>query len=209
MTNTLHRRGSPESLQKDFVVFALPKLEMFPFEELVAKLERFTQICLKNNPINVGKLEEMSIRRVDPALINEQMKGNIALTATFDNVEDVASVVSDLKAAELGISINISGLLETVHDCCQKVGQNRHSVEQSLGIFGNKERLPSQEIVEIGSLCGHGLVSFNLIRKIMDEVILERMTPTEGANYLAKPCECGVFNISRARDLLENLRNHN
>lgn len=62
--------------------------------------------------------------------------------------------------------------------------------------------------MKMNSLCGHGLVSFNLIKKIVDEVKTERMTPQEGAYQLAKPCECGAFNPTRAKHLLEELRLH-
>jgi len=206
MTNTLHRQGSAEDLQKDFVVFALPKVDMFPLEELIEKLQTFSEICLRHHPINMGKLNGLSLSRIDPTRIHDEMKDNIGLTATFDNIDSIAALIADLKKADLGISVNISGLLKATDSCCSKAEMKRHSVEQSLGIFGNRERLPPREIVEINTLCGHGLVSFNLIRKVMEEVKLERMTPEQGALQLAKPCECGVFNIHRAREVLEKLR---
>ena len=101
---------------------------------------------------------------------------------------------------------DLDGLLDEVQKCCRKSGMTRHSTEQSLGIFGKKAKLPPSQILEINTLCGHGLVSFNLIKKILDEVKLEHMTPEEGAYHLAKPCECGAFNLTRARELLEELR---
>ena len=204
MTNTLHRRGTPEALRNDFVVFATPSRSMSP--ELPAKMRRFTEIVLKHRPVNVGKIENMAMRRIDPRRIDEEMQDQIAITATFDNVEAVASVVAELKEADLGIPINISGLLEEVSECCKGAGLRRHSAEQSLGILGRKDRLPPREIVEINTMCGHGMVSFNLIKKIIEEVKLERMTPEEGAYHLAKPCECGAFNPTRARHMLEALR---
>jgi len=206
MTNTLHRKGSPQSLKQDFVVFAMPKLNMFSLEELITKLTGFTKICLKYNPINMGKVEDMALRRVDPRNLVAEMEGNIALTAVYDRVDTLASVIKELKEADLGISVNVSGLTTDVHECCQKNGIKRHSVEQSLGVFGKTELLPAREIVEMNSLCGHGLVAFNLIQKVLEEVKLERMTPEEGALQLARPCECGVFNPNRARQLLELLR---
>lgn len=208
MTNTLHRKGSPQDLQRDFVVFALPKLDMFPLEELIRKLQIFSEICLRHGPVNVGKLKDFALRRVDPTRIAEEMKDNVALTATYDNIDAIAGLIADLKRADLGISVNISGLLEATDSCCRGSEMTRHSVEQSLGLLGETDRLPPRETVEINSLCGHGLVSFNLIRGVIEEVKLERMTPIQGALLLAKPCECGVFNIRRARDMLEKLRHH-
>ena len=208
MTNTLHRRGSQEELENDFVVFALPKLDIFPLEELIKKLRVFTKICLRHGPINMGKLKDFHLSRVDPTRIEEDMQDSIALTAVYDNIESVAALINDLKEADLKISINISGLLDATDHCCKRSGMKRHSVEQSLGVFGQTDRLPPREIVEINTLCGHGLVSFNLIQKIIEEIKLERMTSRQGALYLAKPCECGVFNIHSAQHILERLRLH-
>ena len=81
----------------------------------------------------------------------------------------------------------------------------RHSVEHSLGIWGAKDRLPEREILEVNTLCGHGLVSFNLIRKMVEYVRLRRLTAKEAAKIMAKCCECGVFNPVRAEKLLEKM----
>jgi hypothetical protein len=204
MTNTLHRKGTPEALRHDFVVFATPTRSISP--ELPEKMGRFTKILLKHKPVNMAKVENMAMKRVDPRRMEEEMEGEIAITATFDNLETVASVIAELKEADLGIPINISGLLEEVSECCKKAGLERHSTEQSLGIFGRKDRLPPREMVEMNSMCGHGMVSFNLIKKVADEVKVGRMTPEQGAYHLAKPCECGAFNPTRARQVLEALR---
>ena len=204
MTNTLHRKGSPAALRRDFVVFATPTRSISP--ELPEKMRRFTEICLKHKPVNMAKIENMAMRRIDPRRIEEEMRDEIGITATFDNVTAVAALVADLKEADLGIPVNVSGLLEEVSECCGKAGGMRHSAEQSLGIFGRKDKLPSAEIVEINSMCGHGMVSFNLIRKVIDEVKLGRITPGQGAWHLTKPCECGAFNPTRAEELLETLR---
>jgi hypothetical protein len=203
MTNTLHRKGTEESLRQDFVVFAMPKGDI---PDLVDKMIRFTQICLKHKPVNMSRIEDGAPRRINPRRIDLEMQNRVGHSATFDNAAALAAVISDLKEAELGISINVSGLLEEVNRCCQNSGLQRHSTEHSLGVFGKTQKLPPWPIVEINSLCGHGLVSFNLIKKVVDEVKTERMTPEEGAYQLAKPCECGAFNPTRAKQLLEALR---
>ncbi|GAB4345290.1 MAG: hypothetical protein Kow0099_25410 [Candidatus Abyssubacteria bacterium] len=204
MTNTLHRRGSPEALKGDFVVFATPTRSLSP--ELPEKMKRFTEILLKHNPVNIAKIENLAMRRVDARRLDEEMKGQIGITATFNNGEAVASVIADLKEADLGVPINVSGLLEEVKECCAKAGLTPHSVEQSLGVFGRTDRLPPREVVELNSMCGHGMVSFNLIKKVIDEVKLGRLTPEQGAYLLVKPCECAAFNPTRAEQLLEQLR---
>jgi len=203
MTNTLHRKGTAESLRGDFVVFTTPS---GPVPDLVQKLIRFTRICLKYEPVNMNHVDRDGMHRIDPRHIQEEMSRKIGMTATFDNPEALAGVIRELKEADLGISINVSGLLDEVKACCNDVGMERHSAEQSLGVFGNTHLLPRWPVVEINALCGHGLVSFNLISKVVDEVKSERMTPGDGAYHLAKPCQCGAFNPTRARLVLEQLR---
>ena len=106
----------------------------------------------------------------------------------------------------LGISINISGLLDEVQACCRKAGIQRHSAEHSLGFWGAKDRLPEREILEFNTMCGHGMVSFNLIRKMIEYVKLRRLTPQKAAKIMAKCCECGAFNPVRAEMLLEKVK---
>ncbi len=53
------------------------------------------------------------------------------------------------------------------------------------------------------------MVSFNLIRKMIEYVKLRRLTPKKAAKIMAKCCECGVFNPVRAEILLEKARKGN
>jgi hypothetical protein len=41
------------------------------------------------------------------------------------------------------------------------------------------------------------------VKQIRKAVAEGRMGPEQGAKLLARPCYCGVFNISRAEELLE------
>jgi hypothetical protein len=49
------------------------------------------------------------------------------------------------------------------------------------------------------------MVSFNLIRKMVEYVKLRRLTSQKAANIMAKRCECGAFNPVRAKQLLEKM----
>jgi hypothetical protein len=126
--------------------------------------------------------------------------------AVFTDLGALQKVVEELARADLGISINISGLLDGVQECCRKAGIERHSAEQSLGFWGSKDRLPERDILEFNTMCGHGMVSFNLIRKMIEYVKLRRLTPKMAANSMGKCCTCGAFNPVRAEILLERVR---
>jgi hypothetical protein len=207
MTNTLHRQGSPESLEGDYVIFATTA-KGITHEGSAPKLREFMRICLKYHPVNMGNSEQGNVHQDDmdlDKLIAAQKDGSGA-EAVFTDLDALQKVVEELIRADLGISINISGLLDGVRECCRRAGIERHSVEHSLGFWGSKDRLPEREILEFNTMCGHGMVSFNLIRKLIDYVKLRRLTPKKAATIMAKCCECGAFNPVRAEMLLEKIR---
>ena len=206
MTNTLHRQGTVEQLKKDYVIFATTARGITR-DGSAPKLQEFMRICLKHDPVNMGDSKQGSVLQDDldiHELICNQKDGAGA-TAVFTDLDTLRKVVADLIQADLGISINISGLLDGVQECCHKSGIERHSVEHSLGFWGSTDRLPEREILEYHTLCGHGMVSFALIRKMIEYVKLGRLTPRQAARIMGKCCECGVFNTVRAELLLDKL----
>ena len=52
------------------------------------------------------------------------------------------------------------------------------------------------------TMCGHGMVSFNLVRRMVVDVQNKRLSLQEAAIIMAKPCVCGIFNPKRAENLL-------
>ena len=207
MTNTLHRQGTPESLKNDYIIFA-HTARGITREGSGPKIQEFMRICLKYHPVNIGDGKQGNIYQDGTdiqKLISNQGDGAGA-AAVFTDLDTLQKVVEELIRADLGISINISGLLDEVRTCCQRAGIQRHSAEHSLGFWGAKDRLPEREILEFNTMCGHGMVSFNLIRKMIDDVKLCRLTPKKAAKIMAKCCECGVFNPLRAEMLLEKVR---
>lgn len=166
------------------------------------------RICLKYGPVNIGECKQGNILQDDidiQRLIANQGDGAGA-AAVFTDLDTLRKVVEELIGADLGISINISGLMDEVQACCQRAGIGRHSAEHSLGFWGSKDRLPEREILEFNTMCGHGMVSFNLIRKMIEYVKLRRLTPKKAAKIMAKCCECGAFNPLRAEMMLEKVR---
>lgn len=207
MTNTLHRQGAPESLKNDYVIFA-HTAKGITREGSAHKLQEFMRICLKYHPVNIGDSKQGNIHQDDidiQKLISNQGDGAGA-AAVFTDLDTLQKVVEELIQVNLGISIIISGLFDGVQQCCRKAGIERHSAEHSLGFWGTKDRLPEREILEFNTMCGHGMVSFNLIRKMIEYVKLRRLTPKKAAKIMAKCCECGVFNPVRAEMLLEKVK---
>ena len=207
MTNTLHRQGTSENLKNDYVIFA-HTAKGITREGSAPKLQEFMQICLKYHPVNMwdGKQGNIYKDNTDIQKLIANQRDGAGAAAVFTDLDTLQKVVEELIRVDLGISINISGLLDEVQACCRRAGIERHSAEHSLGFWGAKDRLPEREILEFNTLCGHGMVSFNLIRKMIEYVKLRRLTPKKAARIMAKCCECGVFNPTRAEMLLEKIR---
>jgi hypothetical protein len=196
-----------ESLKNDYVILA-HTAKGITRDGSAPKLQEFMRICLKYHPVNIGDGKQGNIYQDDidiQKLISNQGDGAGA-TAVFTDLDKLQKVVEELIQADLGISINISGLLDEVRTCCQRARIQRHSAEHSLGFWGVKDRLPERGILEFNTMCGHGMVSFNLIRKMIEYVKLRRLTPKKAAKIMAKCCECGVFNPARAEILLERIK---
>ncbi len=100
-------------------------------------------------------------------LAGEEIKGRLPDTAlvhaVFTDPATLAQVLQEVKEADLGLSITVSGLFEALGECCGKVELHPYGVEQSLGIIGRTDLLPEGRLLEIGTMCGHGLVSLRLI----------------------------------------------
>jgi len=207
MTNTLHRQGLTETLKSDYVIFA-HTAKGITREGSAPKLREFMRICLKHGPVNIGDAKQGNFLQDDidiQKLISGQGDG-AGTTAVFTDLDTLQTVMEELIQADLGLSINVSGLMDEVQQCCRKVGLERHSAEHSLGFWGAKDLLPERQILEFNTMCGHGMVSFNFIRKMIEYVKLKRLTPKKAATLMAKCCECGAFNPVRAEMLLEKVR---
>ena len=124
----------------------------------------------------------------------------------FDNRVDAEDFVKAVKAADLGLSVNISTSIDGAEQCCHAARQPRHSVGYSLGFEGKTEKLPNTQVLLLSTMCGHGMISAVLAKKMIDWVKEGRRTPEQAVAYMARFCSCGVFNPSRAKRILEEAR---
>lgn len=226
MTNTLHRYSehyafepapNPAPVRDDYIVFAMASKDLND-DNLVEKYRAFLRLALKHNPVNIGDAtkggalrsrQDMNPtahwnrdHRPDPEQVIAGIEGHTTVAAVFDNYEAMRAFVEELKAADLGVSVNISAPMGEAEHCCRDAGIIRHSVEYSLGFRGRVDRLPDATTLELSTMCGHGMLSADFARKMVDWVKENRRTPEEAAHYMARFCTCGVFNISRAERII-------
>ncbi len=198
MTHSLQRRGTAESLSKDYVMLSVPTVGIND-SGYIPKLQEFLRIALRHNPQNIGS-KKGSIYRYTVEEVIAGARGMVH--AVFDNPQAVTQVLRELKEADLGMSVVVSGIIDSVNECCQKAGLKLHTVELSLGIWGKIEKLPSNDILEVTTMCGHGLVSANLVNSLVGEIKAGAKTPEDAAKELTPNCTCGIFNPARAAKLL-------
>lgn len=201
MTHTLHRRGTADNLSRDYTMLTMPAAGINDqgHEE---KMKEFLRIALRHNPKNIGTVDKNMHSHSAEEVVNTARK---VAHAVFDNPEDVTEVLKDLKAADMGMSVVVGGILDSVNECCEKAGLKRHTVEFSLGIWGNTAKLPADEVLQVTTMCGHAMVSPGRVQQMVEEVRKGGKTPEDAGKELAEPCCCGVFNPARAAELLASM----
>jgi hypothetical protein len=217
MTHTLHRYGRPEDFRDDYIVTAMPA-RGFNDEGCIPKQKLFLRTALKHGPVNIGNSIKGSAHRAtkdlrpsvhwnrdhspDPEVVIEEVDRPTTVSAVFDNPESMRAFVAELKELDLGLSVNIAGVVESAVACCRDTGLTRHSVEYSLGFQGAIEKMPEDQSRRLLTMCGHGMVSASLTKKMVEWVRSGRRTPEQACAYLARFCACGSFNPARAERVL-------
>jgi len=194
LTHSLHRKGTVENLKSDYVILAMLAAginDKLPGSR--KKLLRIAEIMKRHNPTNI--------------LTEKAWRISSIVQATFTDIKTVRNIIEILKQEELGVSIVISGLISDIETLVKEANLKMHTIHLSLGTFGRVELLPSSEILEITSMCGHHCISAQSVEHYLDLIKKGKLSTQNAAEKLAKPCICGIFNISRAKNLLKELRN--
>jgi hypothetical protein len=222
LTNTLHRYGSAESFRDDYIVFAMPSKGRND-EGAVEKLRTFLGIAVRHGASNIGASGRSGYRpsqSLDPSVhwkrdlapdfehVIQGVSSAGTAGAVFDSRERAVACLGEVIEADLGLSVNISTSVAGAQEVGRACGIERHSVEYSLGFRDPRNHLPRSQILELATMCGHGMVAFSLAQKMIDMVREGRRTPAQAVAALARFCPCGVYNPSRALRLIEDARSH-
>src|SRR5207237_3941424 len=190
MTNTLHRYG--DNFNDDYIVFAIPARGIND-SGAVEKQRRFLEIARKHHPVNMGDASHGAIFRPSKDLkptvhwnrettpefdsVVNGVSCPSTVAAVFTNPDSVVAFIKELKEADLGLSINISATLDKAQECARRAGLVRHSVEYSLGFFGQTDRMADRQTLELATMCGHGMLSSTFVRKLIEWVKQGRRSP--------------------------------
>jgi hypothetical protein len=221
MSHSLHRFGSAESLKDDFCIYTRAAKGVNR-DNCGDKLRKILSIYISENPDNFGSSHagKSFVAGLKPDEYAKTLDNSYGIIANFDSAEKVKGVLKKAKEAELGISMVVSGVIENVVQIAHECGLKPHTALLSLGVFGKTEKLPGKvttpalngegapenEVLEMVTMCGHSLVAANLVKDVIGKVKAGKLSPEDAAAVIAKPCTCGIFNVTRcARRLREIL----
>ncbi len=204
MTHTLHRRGDRETLGQEYILLTM-SAKNYNEEGSADRMRAFLEIVLRHRPVNFGDVVTGNghVKSRDEILRNIQSTS--VVDGVFASERDVVEALQELKTAGLGMSVVITGVHDGTEQVCRHSGLAKHTVEHSLGIFGQRKRLPADEILQLTTMCGHGMVPANLVERVLGQIKRGKKSLREGAVELTRPCHCGIYNPVRAERLLARL----
>lgn len=203
MSHSMHRRGPAESLKHDYILL-VTAASGINSEGSKDKLRQVLDLVWEIGPINTGSNEVGTI--LSGVSVEEIKAGFTAVPRVrccFDNVEKMRTIIRRLLDMDLGISVAISGPRLEIEEICSEFGIQPHSANFSLDIWGKKEQLPSEEVLQFVTMCGHGMISKSLVIDTIEKVKAGKLTPEQGAVRMGGPCVCGLFNPTRAIEALQ------
>ncbi len=226
MTHSLHREGTLDSLERDYVLFIYPS-KGNNYKGSAPKVRRLAELVSQSNPVNL--IVKTRRQNKDGGTKPDEVQKNTAVEGTsaycvfnreknlsleiiqfdgtrvycaFDSREAFKEALIRIKEADEGISIVVSGIIDRVREIAADIGIDPHMVNLSLGIHGRTDRLPPADIREFTTMCGHGLVSPQLVRETIRRVKTGKIDVKQGSETLSAPCICGIHNPSRSAELL-------
>jgi hypothetical protein len=150
------------------------------------KVKKYNEICRRHHPINPDRERAWYVW-------------------VFDRRENMQAALKELAEAELGLPVVVSGLFDEVAKCCRSAGTAPHTVNHSLGFWGRSEKLPPREVLEITTMCGHGLVAPNLVWHFAEKIRLDYVSAASACQEMRMMCICDIFNHVRAEELMGRL----
>ncbi len=204
MTHTLHRKGTRESLNRDYI-FLCMAAKGINEDGAADKMREFLRIVIKHNAVNIGDMRTGNIFCCNPEEIISKVTSTSIVHGVFTDPAVVTKVMKSLKNANLGMSVVVSGPFSSVEELCKKTGIKPHSVDYSGGIWGKTEKLARPELLECTTMCGHAMISANLVDDIVKRIKAGVINARQGSIEMGKVCCCGIYNPVRAERILRKL----
>lgn len=202
MSHSLHRRGDPEDLKQDYVILVTTANGI----NNAGARDKIAEIIDMLWEIGVSNTGSNKTGTILTGVTKEIIKDNITkvprVRALFYGKEKIWKAVDELQKMDHGISVVLSGCVEDIEAECRRRNIKPHSVNLSMDIWGHREDLPGEDILEVVTMCGHGLIAPSLVEYVFEMVRSGKMTPEQGVLKLSSPCVCGFFSPERGLKIL-------
>ena len=206
LTHSLHREGSVESLRNDYVILITPAIGVND-KGSGENLRRHLKILVEEGVENIGDVEHGSVKT---GLTIEKLYSYLGdgkrIRASISDEGAFRRIMKRIKHEDMGLSITVSGLVNDISAMSDELGMKPHSINMALGVWGKRSLLPEESIREITTMCGHHMVSSNIVRGAIGGVEAGNTTPEMAAERVSRMCVCGIFNTARCRMLLGRVR---
>ncbi|MBL3539696.1 hypothetical protein [Aminivibrio sp.] len=202
MTHSLHRSGDIESQKKDFNWF-MYQTKGVNDKNIRDKALEFIATAEAWHSENWGDVKTGPLTRFSSEEIKKNISDKSRIRGVFTSREQVVGFLKDIKAKDLGMSVVITGVLSEVLPACKEAGVTPHSINYSLGVWGNKSRLPDEDTLSITTMCGHHMIPPKFVEDVQKQVDKGKLSVEEGAKKLSNFCYCGIFNQIRCAEILK------
>ncbi|MEW6442310.1 MAG: hypothetical protein AB1640_15340 [bacterium] len=234
MSHTSQRRGlDPARPGEEIIVLAMLPRALREKEGALEAMKQLARKILEHEPhswISHNFLDQdipqlgskasllRLLRRLAPEAARDLLFAGVAekssvITALYTSEKNACALLNDLEGSWLEnnrregypVSIVLSGLFEDIERCCGRTGIRQHTYLHSLGFRGQVSRVPAGGVLELATMCGHGLISCSRVQALTDRVRRGEMTAALAAADVAKPCVCGIVNRERAERVFRRL----
>ncbi len=208
MTHSLHRAGTIEDLDCDYVIIMRAE-KGYNQEGSAGICKELLRLFKKHGAVNItgarGPNYKGNVLETSLDSIVDAFKDGNSPYCVFDTKEKLESFLGEIKEKDFGLSVVVSGLYDVIKTVCDKIGIVPHTTNHSLGVWGNTSLLPDGPVLEITTMCGHGMVSRYLVDDLVEQIKAGSLSIEKAGIELGKPCLCGLFNPKRAEMLLRKL----
>lgn len=197
MTHAVHRR-IPE-IESDYVLM-MRSSKGINRTGAGAKLLRFLERIEPLGPVNFGNPADGTLLRNSRDVIKKHINDGSNLHIAFKDFESARKAVEIARDMDTGLSVSLTGPLESIRGMAAEMGLRIDSFQIDLGTIGKTRFDAATE--GILSLCGHMRVSENLIAAMRKKVKAGQEDIETAAREIGKACLCGCFNPHAAGKLL-------
>ena len=201
MTHSLHRCGK---LQEKDYVWQLYHVKGVNDQNLIARLKKAIDIAEECGAINWGDVKSGPVISIPSDKIKAKLTNKSRIRGVFSSQEQTLAFLKRMKKADLGLCVIVAGVLDRVLEACKAAKVKPHTINYSIGVFGKKELLPKEEDLSFTTMCGHHMVSSNVVAKLRKKVKKGELSPQKAAHRMSIMCPCGIFNPERAVYLLRS-----